>query len=262
MRPTVDGATRLAYWCPTCFGYLFMIVYHFISSEFALKALRDCRLKISRINELNDPFEFCAADFSDGDTRIKLETFKDQMNALYGVICFSEQYHDPVLWSHYADSHRGVALVFEIPDDYAIPIDYQPERFHWNVDAAIQRGGFDESHLSKLISTKFLSWGYEKEIRMTCRLNDHFCQIDSKGKKVYFESLSLESFGLDSLKLIGLIRGIRCDLRPTDIASELLAADTLSVQDTQLDLSSFQIISGKTYPANGVRSFSACCFRV
>lgn len=40
-----------------------MIVYHFISSEFALKALRDRRLKISRINELNDPFEFCAADF-------------------------------------------------------------------------------------------------------------------------------------------------------------------------------------------------------
>ena len=239
-----------------------MIVYHFISSEFALKALGDRRLKISRINELNNPFEFCVVDFSDSDTKTKLETFRNQVNEQYGVICFSEQYHDPVLWSHYAGSHRGVALVFEIPDDYAIPIDYQPERFKLDVDAILKRGGFDESDLSKLISTKFSSWHYENEIRMTCRLNDHFCQIDSKGKKVYFESLSLESFGLDPLKLIGLIRGIRCDLTPMDIAGELLAADMLSVQDTQLDLSSFRIISDKAYPVNGVRSFSACCFRV
>lgn len=239
-----------------------MIVYHFISSEFALKALRDRRLKISRINELNDPFQFCAADFCDSDTGIKLEAFKNHVNERYGIICFSDAYQDPVLWSHYADGHRGVALVFDIPDDKALRVNYQPERFDWDADAAIQRGGFDESDLNQFISTKFSSWRYENEIRMTCGLNDHFCQIDSKGKKVYFESLSLESFGLDSLKLIGLIRGIRCDLNPMDIASELLAADTLSVQDTQLDLSSFRIISGQAYPVNGVRSFSACCFRV
>lgn len=97
---------------------------------------------------------------------------------------------------------------------------------------------------------------------MTCALNDHFCQIDAKGKKVYFESLSLESFGRDALKLVGLIRGIRCDLKPADIASELLAADTLPVQDTRLDLPSFRIVTGETYPIDGVRSFSARCFRV
>lgn len=239
-----------------------MIVYHFISSEFALKALLDRRLKIARINELNNPFEFCATDFSDIDTQSKLETFKNQVNERYGVICFCENYHDPVLWSHYADSHRGVVLMFEIPDDMAIRIDYQPERFKLEVNAAIQRGSFTESDLNQLISTKFSSWGYEKEIRMMCRLNDHFCQMDSKGKKAYFESLSLESYGVDALKLVGLIRGVRCDLKPADIASELLAVDTLPVQDARLDVSSFQVIAGETYLVNGVRSFSACCFRV
>lgn len=239
-----------------------MIVYYFTSSEFALKALRDRRLKIARINELNDPFEFCAADFCDTDTRIKLEAFKNRVNERYGVICFCENYHDPVLWSHYAGGHRGVVLVFEIPDDMAIRIDYQPGRFKLDVDAATQRGSFTESDLTQLISTKFSSWVYEKEIRMMCHLNDHFCQIDSKGKKVYFESLSLESYGVDALKLTGLIRGARCDLKPADIASELLAVDTLPVQDARLDLSSFQIIAGETYPVSGVRSFSACCFRV
>jgi hypothetical protein len=239
-----------------------MIVYHFTSSEFALRALRDRRLKIARINELDDPFEFCVANFADADTRIKLEAFKNQANERYGAICFCENYHDPVLWSHYADGHRGVALVFDIPDDMAIRVGYQPERFKLDVDATIQRGSFGESDLSRFISTKFPSWGYEKEIRMMCHLHDHFCQIDSKSKKVYFESLSLESFGVDALKLVGLIRGVRCDLSPADIASELLAVDTLPVQDTRLDSSSFQIIAGETYPVNGVRSFSACCFRV
>ncbi len=243
-----------------------MIVYHFTSSEFALRALRDRRLKIARINELNDPFEFCAAGSTNADTRIRLETFMNQVNEQHGVICFCKNYHDPVLWSHYADGHRGVALVFDIPDDIAITIDYRPERFKLDADAAIQPGSFEESDLNQLISAKFSSWEYEKEIRMMCRLNDHFCQIDSLGKRVYFESLSLESFGGDSstdaLKLIGLIRGVRCDLTPMDIMGELLAVDVLSVQDTQLDLSSFQVISGKIYPVNGVRSFSACCFRV
>lgn len=32
-----------------------MIVHHFTSAEFAIKVLRDRRLKIARINELNDP---------------------------------------------------------------------------------------------------------------------------------------------------------------------------------------------------------------
>ncbi|MBL0011251.1 MAG: hypothetical protein IPP22_10120 [Nitrosomonas sp.] len=75
--------------------------------------------------------------------------------------------------------------MFEIPDEEAIHIDYQPERFKLDVDAAIQRGGFVESDLNQLISKKFSSWGYEKEIRITCRLNDHFVRLTHKEKSVF-----------------------------------------------------------------------------
>ncbi len=95
----------------------------------------------------------------------------------------AKNYHDPVLWSHYADSHRGVALVFDIPDDNAITIDYRPGRFKLAMMRLLRRGSFEETDLTRLISTKFSSWEYEKEIRMMCRLHDHFCQIDAKGKK-------------------------------------------------------------------------------
>ncbi len=239
-----------------------MIIYHFTSAEFAVKALRDRRLKIARINELSDPLQLCADSFSDSDGQSKLKAFRNHMNERYGIVCFLKNYDDPVLWSHYADGHRGVALVFEIPDDQAIIAHYQPERFRLDVDAAMQRGGFAEPDLQAFIAAKFASLRYENEVRLICGLNDHFCQIDAKGKKVYFESLSLESFGVDTLKLVGLIRGARCDLKPADIASELLAVDLLPVQDARLDLSFSQIVAGESYPVNGVRSFSACCFRV
>ena len=239
-----------------------MIIYHFTSAEFAVKALRDRRLKIARINELSDPFQLCADSFSDSDGQSKLEAFRNRMNERYGIVCFSKNYDDPVLWSHYADGHRGVALVFEIPDDQAITTHYQPERFRLDVDAAMQRGGFAEPDLQAFIAARFASLRYENEVRLIRGLNDHCWQIDAKRKKVYFESLSLESFGVDTLKLVGLIRGARCDLKPADIASELLAVDLLPVQDARLDLSFSQIVAGESYPVNGVRSFSACCFRV
>lgn len=34
-------------------------LYYFTTERYALEAIRDQRLKIARLNELNDPFEFC-----------------------------------------------------------------------------------------------------------------------------------------------------------------------------------------------------------
>ncbi len=239
-----------------------MIVYHFTSSEFAIRALRDRRLKIVRLNELNDPWAFCMADPLDEDVRLTLESFWNHANEQYGAICFCSNYLDPALWSHYADGHRGVALVFEIPDSDAIPVTYHSAGCDLNVAAALKRGCFDQSDVSQLVSVKFTSWRYEQEIRMTCALNDYFCQINAKGKKVYFESLRLEPYGVDALKLVGLIRGAQCDVSPAGIASELLAVDTLQVQDARLETSSNLIMAGEPYGVSGERLFTACCFRV
>ena len=35
-----------------------MRLHYFTTAQFGLEAIRDKRLKIARINELNDPFEF------------------------------------------------------------------------------------------------------------------------------------------------------------------------------------------------------------
>jgi len=42
-----------------------MRVYKFLTSEFAMKDIWEPRIKISEINDLNDPFELIPCDLSD-----------------------------------------------------------------------------------------------------------------------------------------------------------------------------------------------------
>ena len=57
-----------------------MRVYHFINKQYGLEAVREKRLKVSRINNLNDPFEFMGADLSNLEFRENMEGFKDNCN--------------------------------------------------------------------------------------------------------------------------------------------------------------------------------------
>jgi len=88
--------------------------YHFVSLTYGLDDLRRRRLKISRLDDLNDPFELWAIAQSDRRLRQAMRTTKEQMARQYGLLCFSRGWHNPVLWSHYADRHRGIALGFDV----------------------------------------------------------------------------------------------------------------------------------------------------
>jgi hypothetical protein len=91
-----------------------MRVYHFTSCKAALSILDSRRLRLSRIANLNDPFEFLAADLSDKANRWALKKTKNDLSKTKGVICFSENWTNPVQWAHYARSHRGVCLGFDV----------------------------------------------------------------------------------------------------------------------------------------------------
>jgi hypothetical protein len=93
-----------------------MRVYHFLPSKHALDDLTRKRIKLSEIDGLNDPFElWCSAQ---GNRRIReaLRGYKTEIARRYGVLCFSRGWHNPVLWSHYADGRRGICLGFEVAD--------------------------------------------------------------------------------------------------------------------------------------------------
>jgi hypothetical protein len=93
-----------------------MRLFHFLSSQYALQALARQQLKVARINELNDPFELFCADMRDANARKAFRRFKDQVSAKFGLVCFSRSWRNPLLWSHYADRHRGAAIQVELKE--------------------------------------------------------------------------------------------------------------------------------------------------
>jgi hypothetical protein len=99
-------------------------LYHFLSAEHALEDIAKRRIKISEIKQLNDPFELVCVYQKDQGLRQALRVYKMAINARYGVLCFSKHWHNPVLWSHYADKHRGICLGFDIDSQCVRPVTY------------------------------------------------------------------------------------------------------------------------------------------
>ena len=105
-----------------------MRVYHFVNKKFGLDDLRKNRLKIARIVELNDPFEFAALDLSDGEFRQAMGSMKQSMSGDFGILCFSKSWRNPVQWAHYADKHTGLCLGFDVPDELLMQVKYRKRR--------------------------------------------------------------------------------------------------------------------------------------
>ncbi len=140
-------------------------VYKFYPQRWALEAIQRERLKISTLGELNDPFEFFAVNMKNREHRTAIKKMKTELGKTKGLISFSGGWENPVLWSHYADSHQGIALGFDVSDEHLKEVSYTEERINFpNFDL------LDEHFTSKLNSTKFKHWDYENEYRMWVEL--------------------------------------------------------------------------------------------
>lgn len=142
-----------------------MRLFHFLNEEYGLKDIRERRIKIARIAQLNDPFEFLGVELSDREHRISLSRTKARLSEKHGLLCFAKNWHNPVLWSHYAGNHRGLCLGFDIPDNLPRQVSYVNSRFNWP-------SVIDESFMVQLLFTKFSHWSYEDEYRIYTNLED------------------------------------------------------------------------------------------
>jgi Protein of unknown function (DUF2971) len=143
-----------------------MRVFHLVNAEHGLKDIRQRRLKIATLGELNDPFDFFAADLGDPAIRTKLTRARQLVGKRLGLLCFSQRWDSPVLWSHYADKHRGVALGFEIAEESLWRVSYASRRFRLLPDPSKTSGTPDQDSVEKLMLTKYAHWRYERELRM------------------------------------------------------------------------------------------------
>lgn len=178
-------------------------VYKFTRSTHAISSLKEKRLKLSTIDELNDPFDLCPLDTTDPAISKAAEALTSHFRETMAILCFSQNWDNLLLWSHYGDSHKGICLGFDISEgepgnNYDTDVLYQPNLLQIrcpedvNLDLA-----------NRLPRTKHESWSYEQEVRMFVGLSD---PPDAN-------RLNWLEFGPD-LVLKEVIIGARCS--PTD----------------------------------------------
>jgi hypothetical protein len=134
-----------------------MRLYYFTSQKFGLEAIRDKRLKVALLNELNDPFELLSIGFND-EGRRKLLEVKQKMHVAFGLICMSSSWQQPLLWAHYADNHKGLCLGFDVqtPDLFK-PVQYKPTMIGPDDNL--------DNIWADLPLVKYDAWNYESEFR-------------------------------------------------------------------------------------------------
>ena len=154
-----------------------MRAYHFLSAVHALSSIEKKQIKISRIKDLNDPFELMAGLLADRKVRGAVQKLKEHWDKGMGLLCFSSYRTDPVIWSHYASKHTGVALGFEISEEFVIPIKYIKDRLDTPIYNNNALSAVNEQYIRELLSTKYVRWEYENEVRIYVGL-DEGTQID------------------------------------------------------------------------------------
>lgn len=206
-----------------------MKAYKYCPLRHAVDNLQKHRIKISEFLDMNDPFELRGAVVSMPEF---YTAFLDVI-ATVGVLCFSTTFAEPLLWSHYADKHRGCCIGFQIDNgvnvERTIPVD-KPQAVNVGetelanfVLAAIDSGRYpiqegdpelerlsrQFDHITKaLMFSKYHGWSYEEEVRVILKLLP-----EQKDGTMYFAEF-------DRLTPVEVLLGVRC----TDADEDLVRA--------------------------------------
>ena len=192
-----------------------MRVYHLLPRKWALCDLKHGRLKVATFDDLNDPFELRGLALEDPAERLRFNRWHNRTAARLGLLCFSKSWRNPVLWSHYADKHKGICLGFDVPESCLHEVKYMSERLQF---AQIIP---NEGQLQQLLRTKFKDWEYEAEYRRIVSLNET-CAINNLHYLPFCSDLRLQE----------VVLGARCTVQKKDL-EELLGDGFSHIELTQ-----------------------------
>lgn len=156
-------------------------LYKYISTQYAVDALKNRRLYLSDGSNLNDPFELTVVNRESGVI--------ERINGLH-ILCLTNSSRAKLMWSYYGENHKGICVSVKVPKRLVHPICYTSERVYVDsdVDAIIARSAEKrKSNIKKppsemrkdkkIAFIKDRKWKDEKEYRIV--LDD----IDKKNEK-------------------------------------------------------------------------------
>lgn len=97
--------------------------------------------------------------------KIEMETIQEASSSI-GVFCSSEIRNDILMWSHYADGHRGVCLEFDASAPQSVFASALPIKYQQQYPILNRFTSSEEERLDATLLTKSEHWVYEKEWRI------------------------------------------------------------------------------------------------
>lgn len=173
-------------------------LYYLTSEHWAKVILREGRLKLSTVAELNDPFELLGAEIGEPAARKIVKYLHGSLSKRYGLVCMSSTWQSPVMWAHYGDKHKGVCLAFDVMDKGGLEVNYHPKRLALR---STRPADLTPEVLTQLFTTKSAEWSYEKEYRLI--INFEHALKDGQG-------MHFLPFNTTALQLNEVILGFRC----------------------------------------------------
>lgn len=138
----------------------------------------------------------------EGDLYKSTKKWEEQMNEIkLPTACFSVNCKHILMWSHYANYHQGVCLIYKSEeDDYKIKlgtrwVKFQLVTYAENNNIPARKNMLKEDEKEKIVDfvlTKPSCWGYEEEYRIILSNTEKKCKIEKYEK----EHLAGVIFGL------------------------------------------------------------------
>ena len=242
------------------------IIYRYLNFKRAKQVIKTKKLWFSSPDSFNDPYDMYPGLIDLTMTFAQAQTFIDrnypyedahsrllraidlmkrerefaeyQKNMLgsirsqSGVCCFSRERDVSLMWGHYADSHRGIVIGFNIdPVNLAPFLMVQPVRYVHAIETKNYHSD-RERIIDHWILTKSDKWEYEQEVRAFCFKQNGLIDFDKKCiKEIYFGCKTAEKD----------IKSIISILKKTDyesVALKVMETDPVSfnLKSTQFSL--------------------------
>lgn len=178
-------------------------VLKFKGIDFAIDSIINSTIYLNRANNFNDPLDSFITQLMGEATRITPFPLRDYINIgkNTGIFCATkiDNLSNVLLWSHYADSHKGLVLKYKVPKNISgklESVDYDTHSHEAFMDAInygnplnLPSSKYEEKE-EQVVNSIFLKdspWEYEKEIRYVKKFDDeHSCfETDWEVTEVY-----------------------------------------------------------------------------
>ncbi len=146
--------------------------------------LKDHKLWASTYNNLNDPMEWF---FESKDSQFK-QKLQDECKGDVCICCLSKTYNYGLMWSMYADEHRGVCIEVEIEDSENIKENVGLSSEYWvkySIEYKNENSGIKAGYpsIDEILKVKSPQWRHEQEVRFVRKSKDS-CYLKVKIKRV------------------------------------------------------------------------------